>query len=124
MKEKVRPMQTEKPGAATVIHRHADGRTMPAHWCIESDTTHNVIARRNALMALWAGRQLGLQGAEMAPYARSVHFSDYQVDGDADIVCKVRSDLAEHGVEIDDADVRRKLWEFHKEALRQSSATD
>ena len=124
MKEKVRPMQTEKPGAAAVTHRQAGSRTMPANWCVESDTMHNVIARRNALMALWAGRLLGLQGPEMAHYAGSVHFSDYQVDGDADIVSKVCGDLVANGLQITEADVRRKLSEFHKEAWRQSSATD
>jgi len=85
---------------------------------------HNVIARRNALVALWAGRKMGLQGPELSRYAGAVHLSDYQVDGDADIVSKVCGDLVADGFEISEAEVRRKLSEFHKEALRQSNATD
>lgn len=116
-------MQIEKPGDA-VATGEVRGGSGPADWCIESDTMYNVIARRNALMALWAGRKMGLDGRAMFHYAVLVHFSDYQVAGDADIVGKVCSDLAAHGLEIREADVRRKLSEFHKEALRQSITTD
>ena len=116
-------MQIDKPcdGPAAREAHEVDG---PAEWCIETDTQYNVIARRNALMALWAGSKMGLEGPAMSHYASILHLSDYQVAGDADIVGKVCSDLASHGLAMDEADVRRKLWEFHKEALRQSSATD
>jgi hypothetical protein len=117
------PMQTEKPGGAAA-RREAGGEPDQANWCPESDTMYNVIARRNALIALWAGRKMGLEGGEMSLYAGQVHFSDYQVVGDVDIVGKVCSDLAAHGLEIGEADVRRKLSECHKEALRQSITTD
>jgi len=115
-------MRIRKPGDA-VESRDVRGANL-ADWCPESDTMFNVIARRNALIALWAGRKLGLEGRAMSDYAGLVHFSDYQVAGDADIVGKVSSDLAAHGLAIGEADVRRKLSEFHKEALRQSITTD
>lgn len=115
-------MQTKKPADA-VATREVGGANL-AGWCPDSDTMYNVIARRNALMALWAGRKMGLEGRVMSHYAGLVHFSDYQVVGDDDIVSKVCSDLAAHGLAIGEADVRRKLSEFHKEALRQSIATD
>jgi hypothetical protein len=118
-------MQSSKPRTlVAATHRQDAGGEVPVNWCIEADTLHNVIARRNALVALWAGRKMGLSEAEMTRYAGAVHFSDYQVVGDADIVGKVRDDLQAHGIEIGEADVRRKLAEFHKEALRQSHATD
>lgn len=118
-------MQPTKPLTLTAVtDRQEEGGAIPTDWCIEADTMHNVIARRNALVALWAGRKMGLSDAEMTRYAGAVHFSDYQVAGDADIVGKVRDDLRAHGIEIGEADVRRKLAEFHKEALRQSIATD
>lgn len=115
-------MQIEKPRNPAPARDVGGAR--PVDWCIETDTMYNVIARRNALMALWAGRQMGLEGRVMSDYAGIVHFSDYQVAGDDDIVGRVCSDLAAHGLAIDEADVRRKLSEFHKEALRQSIATD
>ena len=118
-------MQSSKTRSLTAVtHRQDVGGEVPANWCIEADTMHNVIARRNALVALWAGRKMGLSEAEMTRYAGAVHFSDYQVAGDADIVGKVRGDLLAYGIEIGEADVRRKLAEFHREALRQSNATD
>lgn len=116
-------MQIEKPGDA-VASREVHGGSAPADWCLESDTMYNVIARRNALMGLWAGRKMGLEGPAMSHYAGIVHFSDYQVAGDADVVRRVCSDLAAHGLDIREADVRQKLSEFHREALRQSIATD
>ena len=60
----------------------------------------------------------------MSRYASDVHFSDYEVVGDTDIVGKVCADLLGFGLEIAEADLRRKLSEFHKEALRQTNATD
>lgn len=99
-------------------------RTRADNWCMETDTMHSVIARRNVLLALWAGRKMGLNGSEMSRYAGAVHFSDYEVAGDKDIVCKVCGDLGVLGIEVDEAEVRRKLSEFHKEALRQTNATD
>ena len=112
-------MDTAGVGAAVVAPV-----TGPDNWCIETDTMHNVIARRNSLIALWAGRKMGLQGPAMSRYVGDVHFSDYRVVGDADVVGKVCGDLRSYGFEIAEADVRRKLSEFHREALRQTSATD
>lgn len=110
-------METEGPA---VMPRRAGG----TEWCIEADTMHNVIARRNVLIALWAGRKMGLHGPAMSRYAGDVHFSDYEIVGDADVVGKVCGDLVAFGFEIAEADVRRKLSELHKEALRQTNATD
>jgi hypothetical protein len=117
------PMQIEKPGDV-VEPRKAHGDSGPDDWCLESDTMHNVIARRNALLGLWAGRKIGLEGPAMSHYAGLIHFSDFEVPGDADIVRRVCSDLAAHGLEFREAEVRRKLSEFHREALRQTIATD
>ena len=116
-------MQIEKT-ADDVEPCVAQDRSTSADWCPESDTMYNVIARRNALLALWAGRKLGLEGPEMSRYAGLVHFSDFEVAGDADIVGRVCRDLAAHGLAIGEADVRRKLVQFHKVALRQSIMTD
>lgn len=118
-------MQSTKPlPPIRAADSSGEGGGTPPDWCIDADTMHNVIARRNALVALWAGRKMGLSDAEMTRYAGDVHFSDYEVAGDADIVGKVREDLQAHGIVVAESDVRRKLAEFHKEALRQSIATD
>src|SRR3712207_483048 len=69
-----------------------------ASWCIDSDTRDNVIARRNVLAGLWAGRLLGLADADLTAYAVEVHLADFEIDGDADIVRKMTEDLSGGGV--------------------------
>ncbi len=93
-------------------------------WCPEADTRDNVIARRNVLAALWAGRLLGLSGAAMTAYAVELHLADYDCPGDADVVGKIASDLNRGGVPISETIVREKLRLFHREALSQLGATD
>lgn len=116
-------MQIEKPRNA-VPAREVHGGLGPGDGWLESDLVDNVIARRNALMALWAGREMGLDGPAMSTYAGRVHSSDLRVAGDSDLIGRVCRDLAAHGLHVREADVMRKLSEFHKEALRQSISTD
>jgi hypothetical protein len=93
-------------------------------WCIDNDTRDNVIARRNVLAGLWAGRLLGLSNAELTAYAVEVHMSDFETEGDADIVLKVTNDLSVGGAARSEKQVRDKLRGFHLEAFRQAGATD
>jgi len=97
---------------------------LSADWCIDADTRDNVIARRNVLAALWAGRLMGLSETEMTAYAVEVHLADFTLTGDRDVVEKLTRDLASRGLALDEADIREKLSALHAEALRQSGATD
>ncbi len=91
---------------------------------LETDTRHNVIARRNVLAALWAGRVMGLTEPETAAYAVQVHLADFRVQGDADVVEKLVRDLDERGHTTTPEAVRERLNAFHREALTQLSETD
>ena len=62
-------------------------------WCLDNDTRDSVIARRNVLAGLWAGRLLGLSNADLSSYATEVHRADFEVDGDEDIVGKITVNL-------------------------------
>ena len=73
-------------------------RSSASSWCIEDDTRDYVIARRNVLAGLWAGRLLGLSNAELTAYAVEVHMADFKVEGDTDIVLKVANDLSDGGL--------------------------
>ena len=95
-----------------------------ASWCIDSDTRDNVIARRNVLAGLWAGRLLGLADADLTAYAVEVHLADFEMDGDADVVRKMTEDLSGGGVPRSAQHVQDKLSQFHLEAFRQTGATD
>jgi hypothetical protein len=95
-----------------------------ASWCIDGDTRDNVIARRNVLTGLWAGRLLGLSDSNLTAYAAAVHRADFEVEGDGDVVRKVTEDLSAAGVLRSEQHVRDKLSRFHLEAFRQTGATD
>ena len=90
-------------------------------WCIDTDTRDSVVARRNVLVGLWAGRLMGMNADALTAYARAIHRADYETSG---IVAKLRTDLARAGHLLDDASVRRKLTESSKQAWLENSTTD
>ncbi len=96
----------------------------PSSWCLEIDARDSVIARRNVLAGLWAGRLLGLSNADLSSYATEVHLSDFETAGDGDIVGKVAYDLSAHGLSLSEQQVREKLYACHREAFRQAAMTD
>ncbi len=110
------------------MHNHSSSRQ--AHvstfgsWCPEENTRDNVVARRNVLAGLWAGRLRGLSGPALTAYAVEVHMADFEVPGDADILAKIVSDLQLSGLPARPADVRARLNAFHREALAQTTSTD
>ncbi len=93
-------------------------------WCLDADTRDSVIARRNVLAGLWAGRLLGLSNADLSSYATEVHQADFEVDGDEDIVGKITRDLSARGLPFSERHVRDKLRTSHREAFRQVAVTD
>jgi hypothetical protein len=95
-----------------------------ASWCLDEDTRHNVVARRNVLAAFWAGQLMGLSGAALSAYAAEVHFSDFTEGGDSDVLNKITADLHRSGLAIEACEVRRRLSACHREALRQIHVTD
>ncbi len=51
---------------------------------LDEEMKFKVIARRNKLLGEWAGRQLGLAGADLDAYAKTVVMSDFDKPGDDD----------------------------------------
>lgn len=96
----------------------------PAAWCPEEDTRDNVVARRNVLAALWAGRLMGLSGAPLTAYAREVHFADFSRPGPDDVAEKIIADLHRAGFPLRPSEMQSRLSDFHREALRQTRVTD
>lgn len=102
----------------------APGSAARPDWCPDSDTRDHVIARRNVLAGLWAGRLLGLDGPDLARYAAGMHRADFEVPGDADIVATLLRDLGRAGVQTSEGLVRQRLAAFHRQALVQTLCTD
>ena len=57
--------------------RHKDFQEA-RHPVSRQDTRDSVIARRNVLAGLWAGRLLGLSNADLSSYATEVHRADFE----------------------------------------------
>jgi hypothetical protein len=95
-----------------------------SRWCPEHDTRHSVVARRNALLGLWAGRVMGYAGDALTDYAAAVHRADFERPGDQDVISKVTADLHRAGIAMRPSEIRARLVAFHREALRQTLVTD
>lgn len=104
-------------------------QTQPAEaetdlWCIEAETRNAVIARRNVLIGLWAGRLMGKNGHALTAYAREVHYADFEVPGDSDVIAKLGTDFAATGHSVVTATLRKQLASFGKQAWSECCATD
>jgi hypothetical protein len=79
-----------------------------------------IAARRNRLFGLWAAGQLGLEAGDPAEaYAETVVAADFEAPGEADVIAKVRNDLAETGIAATEAELRAELDGAAAEARRQ-----
>jgi hypothetical protein len=76
-------------------------------------------ARRNKLLGLWAAEKMGITGDAAAAYAKTVVIADLQEVGDDDVVRKVAADLADKGIAVPDAELRRRMRELLAEAKAQ-----
>jgi hypothetical protein len=93
-------------------------------WCMDEDTRDSAVARRNVLAALWAGRLMRLKGEALSSYAAQVHFADFAVAGDEDIVSKLVLDLDAYGISVPTQTVRDLLATCHRQALSEQAVTD
>ena len=84
------------------------------------EMSFRVTARGNRLFGLWAAARMRIPDGQAAEdYAKTVVAADFQAPGDADVIEKVRADLAEKGVTLTDAELRAELARAAIEARRQ-----
>jgi hypothetical protein len=76
-------------------------------------------ARRNKLFGLWAAQKLGLAADEAEAYAKTVVAADFEAPGDADVIEKVRADLAAKSIISSEAELRSELARAGAEARKQ-----
>jgi hypothetical protein len=76
-------------------------------------------ARRNRLLGMWAGQQMGLAGADAEAYAKEVVGAEFEPGGDKHVIDKVTGDLAAKGRAITPAQVRFELDHFAEQAKQQ-----
>jgi hypothetical protein len=98
-------------------------RATARHWCPEADTRDSIVARRNALAGLWAGRLMQLNDDTLPVYAAEVHASSTLCGNDT-IVHKLWYDLNRAGVPMSHTTVTEKIGELHRDAVGQLGTTD
>lgn len=75
----------------------------------DQELKFKVNARRNKLLGEWAGRQMGLAGAELDAYAKTVVMADFEKLGDDDVLQKVAADLKARGIPVGDGVIRAEM---------------
>ena len=78
-----------------------------------------ILARRNELLALWAGHLLGKNGSALVDYARQITAFRNSLSADNVIIRRIAEDLVAIGHRIDNAIVRAQLTRFQKQAWRE-----
>lgn len=86
---------------------------------VDEETRFKIIARRNRLLGAWAAEQMGLAGVDADSYAKDVVAADFERPGDDDVIEKVLKDFADKGVDVGEADLRKKLDELSALARAQ-----
>ena len=76
-------------------------------------------ARRNRLLAQWAGGKLGLSGAAIDDYVKAVRKADLAEKGDEDVFRKVKKDFQDKGVSVADSELRKAMTDFLAAAMQQ-----
>jgi hypothetical protein len=79
-------------------------------------------ARRNRLLAQWAGAKLGLSGPALDEYVKAVRKADLAQKGDDDVFQKVKKDFADKSVGVSDKELRKAMDDFLIQAARQIEA--
>jgi len=86
-----------------------------------SDFPDSIVARRNVLVALWAGKLLGLSGEELTSYASVKRFLG---TSEARLASTLEHDLRRGGATVTRDEILAALIRCHRIALHQTCATD
>jgi hypothetical protein len=91
-------------------------------FALDQDLKFRAEAKRNKLLAEWAAAKLGITGAELPAYVKTVLRADLEEKGDDDVFRKIRKDFDESGVNVPDAEIRAMMGEFLAKAVAEIEA--
>ena len=89
----------------------------------DADLKFKAESRRNKMLAEWAGAKMGISGPALEDYVKAVRKADLVEKGDDDVLRKVAKDLADKGVKVSDADLRKQMDGFLAAAVEQIELT-
>jgi hypothetical protein len=88
-------------------------------FAMDQDLRFKAEARRNKLLAEWAGAKLGITGAALEDYIKAVRKADLAEKGDEDVVRKLRKDFDDKGIKVSDDEIRSAMMDFLAAAVQQ-----
>ena len=91
-------------------------------FALDAEMEFKARARRDRLVGAWAAEKLGLSGAAVAEYAKSLVIADMEEAGDGDVIRKLKADFAAKGVVVTDQQIDGVLNEKMGEAVAQIKA--
>ena len=87
-------------------------RGYEAHFALDQEQEFKAQARRDRMIALWAGEKMGVAGDDLQNYVLAVMRADLKEPGDNDVFEKVLEDFEEKGVKGAGPELRAKMDEF------------
>ena len=94
-------------------------RGYESKFALDAEQAFRAVSRRNKALALWAGGELGKQGADLDDYVREVMRSDLAEAGEEDVFRKVSGDLQGR---VEPEAVRARMAELLATAQAQIAA--
>jgi hypothetical protein len=86
-------------------------------FALDQDLKFRAESRRNKLLAEWAGAKLGIMGAPLQDYVRSVVKADLEEKGDEDVFRKLHNDFAAAGVKVSETELRTQMVDMLAKAV-------
>jgi hypothetical protein len=93
---------------------------------IESETrvSGQVTARRNYLLAIWAGRKLGLTERELSGFIEAVMQSDFEEPGPHDVIRTLQAEFDIRGLTTQPCQLLDKLKSIENNVRAELHMTD
>jgi len=83
----------------------------------DQEKEFKISAKRNKLLANWAGAILGFTEDQKKNYVSEIIKADFKEAGDNDVFLKIKEDLKSKNIQ--DSEIKKKMSEFLEEAKKE-----
>ncbi|MBM5786773.1 MAG: DUF1476 domain-containing protein [Candidatus Fonsibacter sp.] len=83
----------------------------------DQEKEFKISAKRNKLLANWAGTILGFTEDQKKNYVTEIIKADFKEAGDNDVFLKIKEDLKSKNIQ--DSEIKKKMSEFLEEAKKE-----
>jgi hypothetical protein len=88
----------------------------------DQDLKFKAESRRNKMIAEWAAAKLGITGAAIDDYVKSVRKADLIEKGHDDVVRKISKDFSDKGIQVAETEIRNQMSQFLSKAVADIEA--